>query len=373
MDRRSFLTLCSAVAAVGSASVNGEVKSAGLWKGYDKAVVIDGLSSAFDYHGEESSEGGLASREVEAIKRSGISLINATIPYPGDDFEASVKKVAAAHATVRRYNDIFSLINNSRDILKCKADGKVGIAMGFQSVEMIGSQLQRIAMFSNLGVRIMQLTYNQRSQFGDGGLSKENRGITTLGKKAIEQMELHKVLVDLSHSGQRTVADAIKLSNKPLAITHTGCNEVYEHPRNNDDAELRAVAERGGVVGIYLMPFLWGGTGEITAEMVLAHIDHAIKVCGEEHVGIGSDQGIVPVDDTPQYREMIRQEVLRRKAAGISAPGETPDRPPFVADFNSERRMDMIAHALSKRGYKSAVIEKVIGGNFFRLFREVWG
>ena len=167
----------------------------------------------------------------------------------------------------------------------------------------------------------MQMSYNGPSQFGSGGLVKADQGLTALGKAALRRIEANKVLVDLSHSGKQTVIDAIAHAKKPITISHTGCNALYRHPRNNDDSELRAVAANGGVVGIYLMPFLEGGSHEIKAETVIKHIRHAVKVCGEDHVSIGSDQGIIPVNDTPQYREMIRQEVKRRIAAGISAPG----------------------------------------------------
>ena len=193
-----------------------------------------------------------------------------------------------------------------------------------------------------------------------------------MGKEAIEAMEANKVLVDLSHSGQQTVADAIAHAKRPLTISHTGCNGVYRHPRNNDDADLKAVADKGGVIGIYLMPFLEGGDGEITANSLMRHIDYAINLCGEDHISIGSDQGIEPVNDGPKYREMIRKDVERRLAAGISAPGETPNRPPFIPELNSERRMELIAWHMNKRGYSDDVIEKVLGTNLLNLYQRVW-
>ena len=373
-QRRQLLKLAGLGLAAGALPActtllgSGNMVHDGNWTGYGDSLVIDGLSAAFD-HGVDY----LDTETLELFRRSGIAAVNATIPYPGDDYPATLEKIEHTLKVIERYPGYLRLVKTAEDIVKAKQAGQVGIIMGFQSTEMIGTELQRIDRFAEIGVRIMQLSYNGPSQFGDGGLVEANRGLTAAGHQAIEHMEHSKVLVDLSHSGQRTVAEAIRQAKRPLTISHTGCNAVYRHPRNNDDAELKAVADRGGVVGIYLMPFLEGGDGELTAEALMRHLDHAINLCGEDHVAIGSDQGIIPVDDGPEYREMIRQEVERRIAAGISAPGETPNRPPFIPELNSERRMAMIADHLAKRGHGSRVIDKVIGRNFYRLFREVWG
>lgn len=126
------------------------------------------------------------------------------------------------------------------------------------------------------------------------------------------------------------------------------------------------------MVGVYLMPFLEGGEHEVPAETVLRHLDHMVGVCGEDHVAIGTDQGVEPVEDGPDYREMIREEVERRIAAGISAPGETPERPPFIPELNTARRMETLAFLMSKRGYGNSKIEKILGGNLARLYKETW-
>lgn len=382
VSRRKFLSLAgqSTVVALASgvpyfssstisAALTTEVLSAGnlSWSGYQNSIIIDGLSGAFDLGSME-----LKQTDLDVFKRSGINAVNMTVPYPGDDFEEANRKISETKNLIKKYSDYFYLITNAADILKAKANNQIGIIIGFQSTEMFTNDLNRITHFAKAGARIMQMSYNGQSQFGDGGLVKENKGLSSLGIQALDVMEKNSVLVDLSHSGQKTVSDAIKFSKVPLHISHTGCNAIYQHPRNNDDKELRAVADKGGVVGIYLMPFLEGGDGEITAESFLRHIDHAINICGEDHVSIGSDQGIIPVNDSPEYREMIRKDVKRRIAAGISAPGETPNRPPFIPQLNSERRMEWIAAYMHKRGYNNSVIEKVVGGNLMRLYQSIW-
>lgn len=374
MDKRQFLKLSTGVSlgfilpnGVNAANTLQVLKSDMRWPSYSNSVVIDGLSAAFDY-GIESFDNNV----LAIFKQSGISALNATIPSPGDDHATTLSKIESTLALIKRYPSHFRLVTKASDVLLAKEQQQIGIIMGFQSTEMFADDLNQIDFFARNGVRYMQLSYNGASQFGSGGLVKNDKGLTVLGQEALQRMEKNKVLVDLSHAGQKTVAQAIKESTRPLTISHTGCNGVYRHPRNNDDAELKAVADKGGVVGIYLMPFLEGGDSELKAEALLRHIDYAVNLCGEDHISIGSDQGVVPVNDGPAYREAIRQEVKRRIAAGISAPGETPNRPPFIAELNSEKRMELIAWHLSKRGYRGSQIEKILGLNLLQLYRAVW-
>ena len=377
-SRRDFLKLTgiglATSALYGCGVINGKGNSYRIydfsgqhWLPYQGSIIIDGLAGAIDV---KSSE--LATDVLTTYTHSGITAINDTIAYPGDNFTQAKDKVDKALAQIDRHSEQLKLIKSVDDLIDAKKQGQLGIIMGFQSTEMFGDDLSRIEYFANRGVRYMQMSYNGPSQFGSGGLVKKDLGLSDLGQQALTVMEQNKVLVDLSHSGQKTVADAISSSTRPLTISHTGCNAIYQHPRNNDDAELTAVADKGGVVGIYLMPFLEGGTHEITAEGVIAHIKHAVNVCGIDHVAIGSDQGVKPVNDGPEYREAVRKDVEARIAAGISAPGETPNRPPFIAELNSERRMELIAWHLAKAGFNDMAISKILGENLMRLYSEVW-
>jgi membrane dipeptidase len=188
----------------------------------------------------------------------------------------------------------------------------------------------------------------------------------------IERLNERKLLIDLSHGGERTTREAIAASKLPVAITHTGCAALAPLPRNKTDAELKLLADKGGVVGIYLMPFL-RSAGQPMAEDLLQHIDHAVSVCGEDHVGIGTDGSISPVKFDDEFRKKFAAEVAERRAKGISAPGERPDVYTFLPDLNSADRFFRIASLLSQRGYPDAQVLKIIGGNFSRLFATVWG
>lgn len=373
-QRRQFLQLCG-LAGVGlclpgcTSGLSSSVEK-GLsqhWPPYSSSLIIDGLGGVFEAGGED-----ISTEQLALFRQSGISAVNVTVPYPGDNYQVTQDKIRHTLNTIHRYPQHFMLINRTDDILQAKMQQKLGIIMGFQSMEMFDGKVNAISEFASMGVKVMQLSYNGPSPFGNGGLVQSNQGLSELGRLGIQEMEQHRVLVDLSHSNQQTVVDGILAARRPLTISHTGCNHIYRHPRNNDDRELRAVAEKGGVVGIYLMPFLEGGDGEITANALIKHLQHAIQVCGEDHVSIGSDQGVLPVNDTPAYREAIRQEVERRIKAGISAPGETPNRPPFIPQLNQINRMELIGWHLHKAGHSDDRIEKILGTNLLQLYGRVW-
>ena len=220
-------------------------------------------------------------------------------------------------------------------------------------------------------MRVFQLTYNLRNLVGDGCLESGNAGLSEFGRKLIERLNERKALVDLSHAGERTTMEAIEASKVPIAISHTGCAALATNPRNATDRELRKLADRGGYVGIYLMAYLCS-EGQPMADDLIRHLEHAINICGEDHVGIGTDGAISPIAVTPAFKKEYADVINERRRRGISAPGEDPNVYMFLPDLNSADRFFLVGNLLSKRGHSDARIEKVLGGNFARLVNEVW-
>jgi len=333
-----------------------------------RPIWIDGCGEAFDTEGSwPPSDAALA-----ALAASRLTAVNFTVVGPGADFEKTVRAVAFVEGAADRFPDRLLVVRRAADLDRAAAEGKTGLVMGFQTTGMLGDDLDRIDVFGRLGVRIMQLTYNDRSLYGDGCLEPSDAGLSRLGRRAVERMNAAGITVDVSHSGDRTTREAIEESKKPIVVSHAGCRSVFPHPRNKEDAAMKALADRGGVFGVYLMPFLSAGPGPITPEDLHRHVAHAIDVCGEDHVGIGTDQGVTPVADTPEYRKDLAAEVEARRKAGVSAPGESADRPPFIPEFNRADRFSALADDFARRGMKSSVVDKVLGGNFERVFRETW-
>lgn len=337
------------------------------WPGYDEAMVIDFLGSPGYFNYPENPP--LDEVMVRNARTSGITAMNVTVS--SRDTTSTLHRMSPWFANVERWPDVFRLVRSLEQLRDAKETGRVGIVLGFQDTTPYEGDISRVGVFHDLGVRVVQLTYNVRNLVGDGCLEPGNAGLSTYGHQLIERLNELGSIVDLSHCGKRTTAEGIKASSAPVGITHTGCNAVAPHPRSKDDEELRAAANRGGVVGIYLMPFLTPGRVP-TVDDVVAHIEHALDICGEDHVGIGSDLSITPISGSEEYWSRHREFVSRRIAAGIAAPAEDPDVLFTVPDLNSHRRMELLADALAGRGHNDRVIEKVIGGNWARLCGEVW-
>src|ERR1044072_5942183 len=236
----------------------------------------------------------------------------------------------------------------------------------------MGEDAGRVESSSDLGVRVVQLTYTPANSRGGGSMAPQNRGLTRFGREVVERLNAARLMVDLSHSGERTCLDAARASAAPISINHTGCRALVDLPRNKTDEELRLVASRGGFVGIYFMPFV-NARSVCTAADVARHLEHAVNVCGEDHVGIGTDGGTTGIDDMAAYRAAMRAEVASRPAARIGARGENPDTLPFCEELSGPGQYRLLIALLEARRWPAPRIEKIMGLNFVNFARRVWG
>jgi membrane dipeptidase len=368
--RRTFLATCAAGAAWAASPRVFAAPAATNWARYRDAMVVDACASP-----GRSGDGddALDAAELADIRAGGVTAINFTVGSVGsydDDFEKTLRNIAFWDAQIAAHPDALLKVVRGAQLDEAKRSGRLGIVFGFQDTTMYGENLDRFDVFHDLGVRIVQLTYNRRNLMGDGCLEPGNAGLSKLGLELVARLNERGVLVDLSHCGQRTTREGIAASKRPVAITHSGCVAINDAPRNKRDEELRLLAERGGVIGIYVMPYL-RKEGQVMAADVIRHLEHAIDVCGEDHVGIGTDGLTSGVELTPQYKKQFADEIAQRQKRGISAPGERADSYTFAPDLNTPTRFERIAVLLSQRGHSDARIEKVLGANFARLFRDV--
>jgi membrane dipeptidase len=317
----------------------------------------------------------LSHRILADARASGMTAVNWTVGFvfgTEEPFQESVAEVAQYDRLIRENPRDLVKVLTTADIARAKAERKVGVILGFQNAAMMGDDASRVDIFADMGVKIIQLTYNLPNQLGDGSMGKEGRGLTPFGRQVIERLNANRVMVDLSHSGRQICLDAARASKQPISINHTGCRALTDLPRNKTDEELRLVAAKGGFVGIYFMPFL-APDGQARATDVVAHIEHALNVCGEDHVGIGTDGGTTQIDDLKTYAVALAKENAERRAAGISAPGESATTYPFVVDLRGPDQFRKLAAMLAARGHSTARIEKIMGLNFIRYGREIWG
>jgi membrane dipeptidase len=266
---------------------------------------------------------------------------------------------------------VFLQVRSAADLERLAAAGRCGVIFGFQNTEMLAGNPAAVDEFARVGVRVMQLTYNTPNAVGCGCLSPHDQGLSTLGAQVVEAMNESGVLVDASHASPRTLREAIATSARPIAVSHTACRSLVDHPRHVSDDDLRRLADRGGVVGIYAMPFL-RASGQPTLDDYVRHIGHALNVAGAEHVGIGTDGTVTAVDDVAAYRQHLREAVQGRRVAGVSAPGEDEAVLLFLPDMAGPGQFDMLARRLEQHGHAASTIDKLLGLNWLRLARDVW-
>jgi membrane dipeptidase len=266
--------------------------------------------------------------------------------------------------------EYFTAVRVAADLERAKRAGQLGIILSFESTEMLGDKLEAFTTFRNLGVRVMQLSYNRKSPFAAGVMEPAGGGLTPLGRDAVKEMNRLGIAIDLSHANAATTSEVLTLSSRPPVMTHTGCAAVHAHPRTKTDAQLRALAAKGGVVGIFDLPYLTASPHQPNVSDYMQHLVHALKVAGEDHVGIGSDVGIEPFDTSPKGMAQFQKEEDARRQAGVAAPEE--DRPTYVEGLNTPLKLEIIADQLLRRGYSANVTEKVLGANFARVFGEIW-
>jgi membrane dipeptidase len=346
----------------------------GKWRRYARAIVIDGLGGPGGLATEEGAA--LTAGEVADITASGMTCLHLTVGEVGTmppdvAFEKAIAAISRWEGEVDRYPAVLQRVRTVADIHAAKSSGRTGLMYGFQDGVSFETDLDRLETFHRLGIRVIQPTYNRRNLLGAGCMEPDDTGLTETGHEAIERMNALGILVDLSHCGRATAADSIRISRRPVACTHTGCAALADHPRNRTDTELRAVANSGGVAGIYVMPYLCGGR-QPTADDVVRHIEHAVDVAGEDHVAIGTDGGLSATELTPEFVQRFSANMARRKASGIAAPQELETGYLFASDLNTPRRFELLAGMMSARGYSDGRIEKILGANLVRVFGAAW-
>jgi membrane dipeptidase len=374
MNRREFSVLMAGAAAatvfpsslLAGESTGTPAISPAAAELYARSLILDCNS------GPPWEEGAppLPQSDLDIVRNSGVNVVKLSLGGINSDFAATVGEIATIQRLIEVQPAYFMQVRVSADFERAKRENKLGIILSFESADMLGDKLDRFELFRNLGVRVMQFSYNKKSPFGAGVMAPDAGGLTPLGREAAQKMNALGIAIDVSHANTQTTADAIAVSSKPVIMTHAGCTAIHPHPRNKTDEQLKALAAKGGVVGIYDLPYLAASPKQPTADDYMAHMEHALKVVGEDHVGVGSDVGLDPFDTSPKGIAEFNKFEEQRQKSGLAAPEE--DRPTYVVGLNTPLRIEVIADQLLKRGYPARVAEKVVGKNFVRVFGEIW-
>jgi membrane dipeptidase len=303
-------------------------------------------------------------REVfEDMRRGGLTAANCTCSI-WEGFRDTMANVARWKGWFREHADLILQVHTTADIARAKREGRTGIALGWQNLTGIEDRIGYLELFKALGVGIMQIAYNTQNLVGTGCYESRDAGLSDFGHEVIAEMDRLGILCDLSHVGAKTSEDVIKASKKPCAYTHCLPAALKAHPRNKSDEQLRFIAGRGGFVGVTMFPpFLRRGTDSTVDDYVEA-IEHVIGLCGEDQVGFGTDftQGY----DREFFDWITHDKGYARKLTEF---GDIVN----PAGMREIKDYPNLTAAMEKRGWKEGRIRKVMGENWVRLLKEVWG
>lgn len=336
---------------------------------YRDSIVIDMLCDEY-----QNAEG------LKFIKDSAVTCMSTTLgvrrpenpngSYMANGFrrDSAVADCAEWNRFIKANPTVLAPARSAADIRRAKQDGKTAVMLNFQNTPIEGD-LDNIDMFHGLGIRTMQVTYNERNMLGDGSTERTNAGLSDFGISAVHRMNEVGILVDSSHSGYQTTMDAIAFSKRPPIISHSNCAALNPHPRNKSDEQITALARKGGVMGLTTVNVMVARDLPVTMEHWLNHVDHIVKLVGIDHVAIGGDTLVRGWPTDPK----LKDEFLKNYGEPFFKSSYRFRYPLGTEGLNDEHKWKYATAGLMKRGYKEADIVKILGGNWMRIITDVVG
>lgn len=304
-------------------------------------------------------------QDYEPFKQSSINVFHIAIGTGGPDaYSETLQFLSGYNTFLARHDAWFQRVETPARLDGVKATGKVGVMLGVQNSEHF-RKLDDVDYFYGLGQRVSQLTYNARNLLGNGSTERRDEGLSDFGLAVVGRMNKLGMAVDVSHCGDRTTLDAFDVSKKPVLITHSNCRALNgNHPRCKTDEAIKAMAAKGGVMGITEVRMFISAQEPTTVESMLDHYDHVAKLVGVEYLGVGSDIDLLGYDAMPpdEYKAL---------KAGYKASYGFRDKIDIDGYHFAKRPFD-IAEGLIRRKYSDENIEAILGGNFQRVLKEIW-
>lgn len=270
---------------------------------------------------------------------------------------------------LREHPDKVIHVTQAADLDQAKREGKVGIIFGFQNSSPIEDDLGLVEIFYRLGVRVIQLTYNNQSLLGAGCYEDHDGGLTRFGKEVVQEMNRLGMVVDLSHVGEKTTLDAISYSTMPVAVTHSNPKALVDIKRNKSDQVLKSLAEHDGMLGCSLYPHLIGGR-DVSLTQFCEGIAHAANLMGSERIGLGTD---LVRECTPAYLNWLRMGRWTRTVDYGAGSADLPGWPEWQDWFQSAHDFPNVAQGLLDIGFTQTEVDGIMGKNWYRFFKQVIG
>jgi membrane dipeptidase len=326
---------------------------------HSRAIIVDGVSPLVRRR-----------QYLSLYAAGGVTCVAATVAH-GMAAGAAIKDLGDWLHFLDGRPDLM-LARTAGDVERAKREGKLALVFHFQGTDQFEDDLHLVEAYRALGVRMVQLTYNVKNRVGDGCDERTDAGLSRFGVALVERLNANGIVVDCAHTGTRTTLDAIEVSSKPVVISHANARAILDTPRNITDDVARAIARAGGLVGVNVVPYFVVRSGRPTLDQLIAHVDHWVKVAGIDHVGLGFDyfDGQQPFA-TDEEAERVWQAAVD---SGRWNPATYPKPPHYYPEgLSTPAELRNLTRRLLERGYSAADTEKILGANWLRVFRDVWG
>ena len=316
-------------------------------KVHREAIVVDSLNASI-----------MSDEYFKKLQRGGVTATNYTIAMM-HNLSETVKRILDVQDLIAAESETALLATKAEDIVRAKREGKTSIMLGFQNIQPLENDLRLLKLYHQLGVRIIQLSYHFRNAAADGGGERTDSGLSLFGFSLIKEMNRLGMVVDLAHVGKHSVLEAVEASEDPVIASHSNPRALVSAYQNKTDEEIKAIAEKGGVLGVTAFPRLVSkDPDKCKLDDLLNCIDYTVKLVGVSHVGIGLDLAEGWAEYPPTRMNLIKiDKRIYNWPARIEA----------VTDFPN------ITKGLVGKGYSDQEIGKILGGNFMRVFRKVFG
>ncbi|NND75431.1 MAG: membrane dipeptidase [Ilumatobacter sp.] len=300
---------------------------------------------------------------VEQVRSGGVDVVHATCGV-WEDTAGAMTRIGSWRHFARMNSDIVRIVGSVEDMERAAADGVLAIVLGFQNSTMLGDDPEMAGIFADVGIRVVQLTYNIANHLGSSCWEPTDSGLTRLGHRMVAALNDAGVLIDISHVGNTTGMDAIAASAQPIAVTHGNPASFCASARNKPDDLIDALAKRGGVIGCTLYPLFMGGADVPRAAYCQMLADLAARI-GVDHVAIGSDAVVGWPAEALGWMRNGRWDRPQH-------PDEIPPFPPWPEWFRGPQDFGSLAEGLDEVGFDAAERDAVLGGNWMRLFGQVF-
>ena len=300
------------------------------------------------------------------MREGGLNCVHVTIAYHETCVE-TLRNLGEWNRLFERHGDLIVKAGCAEAVLDAEKNNRTAVVFGFQNCSPIEDDYQLVEIFHALGVRFMQLSYNNQSLLATGCYEQNDSGITRFGRQVIREMNRVGMVIDMSHSAERSTLEAIEISDRPVAITHANPSSFEPALRNKSDTVLKALGQSGGMLGFSLYPFHLKGGPDCTVQEFCDMVADTASLIGIDHIGIGSDLCQDQPDSVVTWMRNGRWSKITDYGEGTASNAGWPDQPAW---FGNSTNFVNIIKGLEKTGFTREEIEKVMGLNWLHFFRK---